>query len=230
MPLPSWAHVSVVVGAKTTTCWPVGETLARRATAAGVLAGWRRRGDAGPGLSQGAGGGTLAIVRPDVTRIGPQHSLPPAGPSPAPQAQGRAVDGRADRQDQPPALALVLAFHPHEIDPGNQLHTSRRSVIRAATGPSSRWSAAVRYISKPHAHGSGGAGWHTGTAVFRACGTTTRHRKKCRPAPLRPFSGASIPDLGRRTALLRRARAPFHEGRAEARYVERARGGSVMAL
>lgn len=45
--------------------------------------------------------------------------------------------------------------------------------------------------------------------------------KKCRPTPLRPFTGAPYPGGKRRAALLRRARAPFHEGRAAARYVGR---------
>lgn len=64
----------------------------------------------------------------------------------------------------------------------------------------------------------GSYGWRRMSLALRtvaACAIA----KKCRPAPLRPFSGAPDPGGGRRTALSRRARAPFHEGRAEARYV-----------
>src|SRR5512132_127516 len=45
--------------------------------------------------------------------------------------------------------------------------------------------------------------------------------KKCHPTPLRPFTGTPYPGGQSRAALLRRARAPFHEGRAEARCVGR---------
>ena len=67
----------------------------------------------------------------------------------------------------------------------------------------------------------------TGVTVFRAWHDHVPSQNM-RPAPLRPSSGAPDPGGGRRTALLRRARVPFHEGRAGARYVDVRRAGDAL--